>query len=297
MMARRGCIWGWIVGVVALLVIFVVTMIAIETVLGEHVTLPIPGARVGLVRIEGLLADSRPVIDDLKWIERAGVGALVIRVDSPGGGVAAAQEIYDYILRIKESGLPIVVSMGSVAASGGYYVSCPADSIIANPGTVTGSIGVIMSFANLEGLLDKVGVDIETLKSGEFKDTGSWSRPMTPAERKLLQGTIDDIYDQFVEAVVTERGLPEEHVRAIADGRVLSGRQALAEGLVDGLGSLEDAVATAGRMAGIQGRPRTIEPVKYRRLTVFDLLRGGISEILRPQAAGGGAQYLYNPSK
>jgi protease-4 len=298
-MARKGCIWGWIIGVVALLVIFLITIITIESLLGQRVTLPSYGAHVGLIRVEGVITDSRQFIEDMKTMGRdGGVKAVVLRIDSPGGGVAASQEMYDYIVRFKEkTSLPIVVSMGAVAASGGYYVACPADSIFANPGTITGSIGVVMSFASIEELLAKIGVSVNVVKSGEFKDVGSWSRAMTDEEKALLQTTIDDIHSQFVEAVSDERGIDEASVRAVADGRVFSGRQALALGLVDGLGTLEDAIAAAGRMGGISGKPAVQEPVRLRRLTLRDLLTGTLSRLVDPSARSYGAQYIYEPAK
>jgi protease-4 len=296
-MTRKGCITAWLIGVVAVLVIFLVTIIAIEALLGQRVSLPAYGARVGLVRIEGLLSDARLVIDDIDAMEAAGVSALVLRVDSPGGGVVASQEIYGRVLDVKATGTPIVVSMGAVAASGGYYVSTPADSIIANPGTITGSIGVLMSFTNLEGLFEKIGMDFEVVKSGEHKDVGSWSREMTAEEREFLQATVDDIHAQFVEAVSANRNLTREEVEALADGRILSGRQAVEAGLVDGLGTLDEAIALAGRMAGIPGEPRVQEPVRYKRLTLADLLTSALGHLTAPSNRVAGAQYLYRPAK
>ncbi len=297
-MTRKGCIWGWLIGVLALLVIFLVTIVAIESVLGQRLSFPTYGARVGLVRVEGGIYDSRQVIGDLEsLVEDPGIQAIVLRVDSPGGGAAASQEIFEYIRGIQEEGLPLVVSMGSVAASGGYYIACTADTIFANPGTLTGSIGVVMSFTNLEELFGKIGLDFEVIKSGRFKDTGSWSREMTDAERALLQGTIDDIHAQFVEAIAEGRGMEYDAVAALADGRIFSGRQALEAGLVDRLGTLEDAVELAGRMAGIEGEPRVQEPVRRERLTLFDLLTGTASNLLRPEGSNLGAHYIYRPSK
>jgi len=296
-MTRRTVLWIWLVAVVGLLIVFLMTMIAIESILGRHVSLPSYGARVGLVRVEGLLAEPATVIDDLKFMDDIGVSALVLRVNSPGGGAAASQEIYDYVIRMKDSGMPVVVSMGAVAASGGYYISCPADSIIANPGTLTGSIGVLMTFSNLEELFGKVGVGFETIKSGRYKDTGTWDRQMTEEERALLQTTVDDIHAQFVEAVAAGRNMEPEEVEALADGRIFSGRQAMNEGLVDALGTLEDAVATAGRMAGIRGRPHVQEPVRPGRLTLLDLIAGTLSDIVPPRVSSAGAMYIYNPAK
>ncbi len=297
-MTKKGCLWGWLAGTVGLLVIFLITMILIESLLGQQMRFPTYGAHIGLVRIEGVIADSREVIADLRSFEDdGGTKALVLRIDSPGGGVAASQEIYEEIVALREGGMPIVVSMGAMAASGGYYVACPADTIVANPGTLTGSIGVIMSFMNLEELFDKVGVDFEIVKSGEYKDLGSMNRQMTPEERELLQDTLDDIHLQFMEVVAMERTLDIETVREIADGRIFSGRQALKEGLVDLLGTLEDAELVAARMGGIEGDPRVVEPVKVHRLTLADLVGRSVFGLLEPASIRGGAQYLFRPAK
>jgi len=296
-MVRRGCIWGWLIGVVGLLIVFLVTVVTLESLLGQHLSFPAYGNRVGLVRVEGLLVDARDVVTDLKAMgEDAGISAIVLRVDSPGGGVVASQEIYDEVVRVRDEGTPVVVSMGSVAASGGYYVACAGDSVIANAGTITGSIGVLMEFTNLEELLGKVGVSLDVVKSGEYKDTGSMAREMTDEERALLQTTVDDIYAQFVETVALERGMDETAVRALADGRILSGRQALEAGLVDRLGTLGDAIAIAGRMGGIEGEPRVQEPSRPMRLTLLDLISGSLSKALRPRASVPGAMYLCRPA-
>ncbi len=297
-MTRKGCLWGWLAGTVGLLVIFLITMILIESLLGQQMRFPTYGAHIGLVRIEGVIADSRDIITDLRsFVDDGSTKAIVLRIDSPGGGVAASQEIYKEIVAIREGGMPVVVSMGAMAASGGYYVACPADTIVANPGTLTGSIGVIMSFMNLEELFDKVGVDFEVVKSGAYKDIGSLNRQMTPEERELLQGTLDDIHLQFMEVVALERGLDMEIVRGIADGRIFSGRQAHKDGLVDLLGTLEDAELVAARMGGIEGEPRVVEPVKVHRLTLADLVGRSVFGLLEPASIRGGAQYLFRPAK
>lgn len=297
-MVRRGCVWGWLAGALALIVVFLVTVITIEAVLGQQLSFPAIGERVGLVRVEGLLIDARDFAHDVETMrEDGGVRAVVMRIDSPGGGVAASQEMADAIRRVQEAGKPVVVSMGAVAASGGYYIAASADSILANPGSLTGSIGVLMEFAHFEELFRKVGLGFDVVKSGEFKDTGSWSRQLTDEERALIQTTVDDIHAQFVEAVAAGRGMDVQAVRALADGRILSGRQALEAGLVDRLGDLDDAIATAGRMGGIRGKPRVQEPVRPVRLTLLDLLAGSLARALAPPAAGQGAQYLYKPAK
>ena len=297
-MTRKGCIWGWLIGAVALLAIFLVTIVTIEALLGQNMSLRMPGARVGLVRIQGVIADSRPLLEDLDQLDRdPGVKALVLRIESPGGGVAASQEIYERLVDLRDGGLPIVASMGAVAASGGYYIACTADTIVANPGTLTGSIGVVMSFANAEELLDKIGLGFDVVKSGDFKDVGSWSRQMTSDERAMLQETIDDIHSQFVEVVSRERRLPIDEVAELADGRIFSGRQAVAVGLVDTLGTLDDALLLAGRMAGLEGKPRVQEPVRRSRLTLGDLLTGRLGGLFERAGSSPGAHYLYNPSK
>jgi protease-4 len=297
-MTRRGCIWGWLIGAAAILVIFLVTMVVIESLLGQRLSFPSYGARVGLVRLEGSIYDSRRVIEDIEWLAYdLKLPAIVLRVDSPGGGAAASQEIHECVRNVQADGIPIVVSMGSVAASGGYYVACSADTIIANPGTLTGSIGVIMSFTNLEELFGKIGMDFDVIKSGRYKDTGSWSREMTDDERALLQATIDDIHSQFVEAVAEGRGMEVDDVVKLADGRIFSGRQALEAGLVDALGTLDDAVLVAGRLGGIEGKPKVQEPVRHERLTLLELLTGAASSIVPPEAERMGAHYIYRPSK
>ena len=297
-MTKKGCIWGWLIGVLALLAIFLVTIVAIESLLGQQMSFPSYGARVGLIRVVGGIYDSGQLIDDLEdMVGDPGIRAIVLRVDSPGGGVAASQEIFQYVQEVQAQGVPLVVSMGSVAASGGYYIACSADTIIANPGTLTGSIGVIMSFTNLEELFGKLGMDFEVIKSGTYKDVGSYSRQMTDEERALLQETIDDIHAQFVEAVAQGRGMDYDAVAALADGRIFSGRKALEAGLVDRLGTLEDAIDVAARMGGIEGEARVQEPVRRERLTIWDVLSGAALRVLPPEASNTGAHYMYRPSK
>lgn len=189
--------------------------------------------------------------------EQKDVKAIVLDINSPGGSVGAVQEIYSTILRVRrEKKIPVVAIFGDVAASGGYYIAAACDKIIAHPGSLTGSIGVIFSVTNFEGLLGKIGVRSDPIKSGKHKDIGSPARPMTPEERKILQALIDDAHSQFVVAISTGRRLPEERIRELADGRIYSGRQALEAGLVDALGDTQDALELAGKLAGIRGKPR-----------------------------------------
>lgn len=232
------------------------------------------GERIGLVRIEGVIADSKNVIEELhRYRDDPSIKAILLRIDSPGGAVVPSQEIYDEVKKIKEAGKKKVVSsMGTVAASGGYYIAAASERIIANPGTLTGSIGVIMELMNVEGLLQKIGVEGITIKSGKNKDVGSPFRKMKDEERALLQQVMDDVHAQFIEAVAQGRSLDIEKVRTLADGRIFSGRQAKELGLVDELGSFDVAIQKTAEMAGIQGEPQVVESQK--KLSVIELLRG-----------------------
>jgi len=228
--------------------------------------------RVAMVKIEGILISSEHVVEELNdYADDSSVKAIVIRIDSPGGGVVVSQEIYNAVKNAKKEGKKIIVSMGSVAASGGYYVAAAADKIVANPGTLTGSIGVKMEFANVEKLLEKIGVKGMVVKAGEFKDIGSPYRDMTAQEKKLLQDVIDDVHNQFIKAVAEGRNLPEADVRAIADGRIFTGQQALALKLVDQMGDLADSIRLAGSMAGIKGRPKVVE--KRKKIPFLEYLK------------------------
>ncbi len=231
----------------------------------------VSGEKVALVVVEGVIAESRAVVEQVeRYRTQAGVKALVVRIDSPGGGVAPSQEIYGAILKFRRaSGKPVVASMGRVAASGGYYVAAAADRIVANPGTITGSIGVIMQLPNVSGLLQKVGISTTIIKSGEFKDLGGGIRDLTPAERKVLQDLLDDVHGQFIDAVAAGRKLDRAKVVPLADGRVFSGRYARELGLVDELGDLRDAIARAASLAGLPENPPVIQE---RRRSLWDLV-------------------------
>jgi len=236
---------------------------------GEDGVFPI-GAKVAIVEVAGVITSSTEAVRQLKkYAEDGSVKAIVLRIESPGGGVSASQEIYDAVLKAKEK-KSVVASMGAVAASGGYYIACAADSILANPGSLTGSIGVIAEFPVFGELFKKIGIRTEVVKSGELKDVGSPTRAMTEKERQMLQSVINDTYDQFVEAVVKSRGMDRQEVLALADGSVFTGRQAKSNGLVDRLENFEEAIRLAGKMGGIDGEPRTVKEKKYRRRTIFD---------------------------
>ena len=244
------------------------------------------GPRVAIVELEGIITDVDDLVRDLKaHRENPAVRAVVVRINSPGGVVGPTQELHDAILRVRQAGKPVVASLGSVAASGGYYTAVACDQIYANPGTLTGSIGVIMQLANVEQLMKKVGVDYIVVKAGAYKDIGSIGRPMTPEERRVLQALLDDIHAQFIAAVATGRKLDRDEVVKFADGRVFSGAQAKDLKMVDALGGLEDAVAAAAKLAGLPSPPSVIQP--KRHFSIFDLLRnqfGGSAAgaLLRP---------------
>ncbi len=232
------------------------------------------GDKVAVVPIKGIITDSEEINRTLiEYGERRDVKAIVVRIDSPGGAVGPAQEIYREIKRIREENKKTVVaSMGSVAASGGYYIAVATDRIVANPGTITGSIGVIVEFVNLEKLFEKIGIKGYVVKSGKFKDVGSPARRMSPEEKKLLQDVVDNIHRQFVEAVAEGRGLTIEEVEKIADGRIFSGLTANKLGLVDSMGNLGDAIRMGAELAGIKGKPSVIYPEKGMNL--WNLLLG-----------------------
>jgi len=249
---------------------------------------------VGLVEVKGMILDSRETVRQLRhFLKKDAIKAVVLRVDSPGGVVAPSQEIYEEVKRFA-SKKKIVVSMGSLAASGGYYISAPATMIYANPGTITASIGVIIKLSNIEALMDKIGIKATVIKTGKYKDSGSPVRELTAEDRAMFQSVIDSTHNQFVKAVASGRKLPEDDVRRIADGRVLSGEQAMALKLVDRLGTFQDAIEEAGKMAGIKGEPEIILPPK-KKVNYLDLLTEGVEESFDGalNKVGRGMQLMY----
>lgn len=255
------------------------------------------GGQVALIRIEGAIqsgegsdspfgsvtgAYSERIIKELKRAQNDGsIKAIVLRVDSPGGGVTPSDEIRNEILRTRnDHKKPVVISMGSLAASGGYYISAPANYIVANPTTLTGSIGVIMMIPEVQDLLGKVGVKTYVFKSGEHKDDSSGLRPLTESDQAIFQALIQESYDRFVGIVAEGRGLPPDQVRQIADGRIYTGAQAKSLGLVDEFGDLPEAVAKAGQLGGIKGQPRVVE---YKTAGSLSALLSGY---LRPPTSG-----------
>ncbi|MDX2348159.1 MAG: signal peptide peptidase SppA [Nitrospirota bacterium] len=238
---------------------------------------------VAIVRVEGPILDSYQTVEELKtFADDPLVKAIVLRIDSPGGGVAPSQEIYNAVKRVRrENNKTVVASMGTVAASGGYYIAVATDRILANPGTLTGSIGVIMQMANFEELLEKIGVKSVVVKTGKFKDLGSPFRPMVEEERQLLESVMNDTLSQFIEAVAEGRSMDTAEVEQLADGRVFTGRQARSVLLIDEIGDLQDAIKLAGELGGIEGTPRVLEttkPFSFQELLESTFL-GGIRSL------------------
>jgi protease-4 len=264
--SRHPWLWG-MVGTVVMLAVFFVMVLLITVLMRGEEGLTDGGGTIGLVMIEGVISSElteRTVRQLSKYADDTSIKAIVLRIDSPGGGVASSQELYDEVRRVRSVGKLVVASMGSVAASGGYYVACVADRIFANAGTVTGSIGVIVQLANASELLDKVGIESTVITSGPFKDSGNPTRTMRPEEKQVFQALVDDVYQQFIEAVAQGRNLPLEAVRQAADGRIFTGRQAKDLRLVDELGSLHDAVRYAASTMGIVGKPKLVQERKER---------------------------------
>lgn len=228
------------------------------------------GDKIAVVDIKGVITGSRNIVEQIgTYTQDDGVKAIILRINSPGGSVGPSQEIYREVLKAREK-KKVIASMASVGASGGYYVACASDLIVANPGTITGSIGVVMEFSNVEELLKKIGLRSYVIKSGKHKDIGSPLREMTPNEKSILQGVIDSVHSQFVRVVAESRNIEESKVREIADGRIFSGEQAKELGLVDRLGGLQDAIEIAAEMVGIKGKPTVIYP--RRKLSLYELL-------------------------
>jgi protease-4 len=246
------------------------------------------GDRIAVIPIEGIIADDRAVLEQIRsFRDDRSIKGYVVAINSPGGSVGPSQSIYSELRRLREEGdRPVIASIGGVGASGGYYIALGADSIFALPGSLTGSIGVIMELPEIGELMDKVGVDMRVIKSAEHKDVGSIFREMSPGDSAVLNSLVQDVYDQFVDAVATERKLARTRLLPVADGRVLTGRQAHRSGLVDRMGNVQDAIATAGRMAGLGSDPKVAFP-KEDRPTILDVLlgrttAGALERFMRP---------------
>ena len=255
--------------------------------------------KVGVVEVVGVITDSKATLNHLKkFRENEAIKAIVMRINSPGGAVGPSQEILEEIIKTRQK-KKVVASMGTVAASGGYYIASGADIIMANPGTLTGSIGVIMNFTNIEKLTQKLGIDLYNLHAGKFKDVGSPTRPMTPVEREYLQKLLDNVHEQFIVDVARGRQMLAHKVREVADGRVFTGEVAKNLGLVDQLGNLPDAIELAGRLGGIKGK---IDPVYLpkEKISILSLLLGNDPEEILESwlgAASAVPAYLFTPGR
>jgi protease IV len=263
---RYSLVWG-VVGTGALLAVFFLVVLLITAVLTGEEGSAESGGKIGVVVLDGVISSelSEQTVRQLaKHRDDPAIKAIILRVDSPGGGVASSQEVYEEVKRLRAGGKLVVASLGSVAASGGYYVACVADRIFANAGTLTGSIGVIVQLANAEELLRKIGVASTAITSGPFKDSGNPTRPLRPEERQVFQALVDDVYQQFVEAVSQGRQMPVEEARRLADGRIYTGRQAKELRLVDELGTFQDAITYTATTVGISGKPTLVQEEKER---------------------------------
>jgi protease-4 len=254
------------------------------------------GDKVGVVSVTGVIAEARDTLDQLERLRKnAHVKAIVVRIDSPGGAVGPSQEIYREIKKTRAE-KTVIASLGAVAASGGYYIAAAADGIVANPGTVTGSIGVLMAFTDYRELLDKIGLQPVVIKSGEYKDMGSGTRDMTDAERDVLNDLTRQIHEQFIRDVAAGRGMEPEAVRAVADGRIFTGERFQSMGFVDRAGNFADAVAWAAEAGGITGEVSTLS-LEDRSLSIMDYLMGNVlgpalQHLLTPELL---PAYLYRP--
>jgi len=254
------------------------------------------GEKVGVIEINGIITDSKNVLTHLKdFREDNAIKAIVVRIDSPGGAVGPSQEIFREIRKTSAT-KKVVASMGTIAASGGYYIAAGANGIVANPGTITGSIGVIMGFTNYEELLQKIGLVPIVVKSGKYKDIGSPVRKMKPEEKKILQEFAKKIHRQFIKDIVDGRKMDRQKVESLADGRIFTGQESKKLGLVDRLGNLEDAIEWAGRLGGIKGKIATVY-AKEKKFSLLKYFTGSSTEtllnrIFNPKLS---ADYIYKP--
>jgi protease-4 len=284
MSMKRSTLLLWIIGGGGAFLIFIFCLLALAFYFstgGESTGFSFSRNQVAVLDLEGTIVDSRDFIDLLKdYGNRPNVRSVVIRINSPGGGVAASEEIYKAIKKFRaDSEKSVIVSMASVAASGGYYVACAADKIFANQGSITGSIGVITEWYNYGDLLQWAKLQNIVIKTGSYKDTGSPTRPLTDEERAYIQSLVDSMHNQFISAVAVSRNMKEEDVRKLADGRVFTGQEAVENGLVDEIGSYGDAIAEAARLAGIEGEPKILRPVR-KSVSLLDLLLGDVKSVL-----------------
>lgn len=259
-------------GMVFVAVSFIVFASAIKRDGGEYISGG-NGDKIAIVEINDVIVSSEKTVEEIKrFREDKSIKAIILRVNTPGGGVAASQEIYEEVKKTRDSGKIIVVSMGAIAASGGYYISMGSSLIIANPGTLTGSIGVIAQFMSIKDLADKLGITQTTIKSGNLKDAGSPFRQMNDSDKAYFQDVVDNSFGQFLDVVSKERKMDMETLKKYANGRVFTGLQAKEYGLIDSLGTFEDAIRITSKMAGIEGEPRIVREKK--KFSFFEELLG-----------------------
>jgi protease-4 len=296
-MRRHPLIWG--VVLMLILAVGLAALVRLSGLVANPKSSLSFRPKVGVVSVEGIITDSIDVVEQLEEFGRDDrIRSVVVRIESPGGGVVASQEIHDAILELKKK-KRVVASMGSVAASGGYLVACAADWIMASPGTITGSLSAIMHYANVEGLLNKVGLKTFVIKSGRFKDIGSPTREMTEEEKALLQSVVDDSYSQFQDIILKNRKIPPDRLEGLMDGRIFTGRQAQQVGLVDEIGGYRQAVRKAGRLAGLKEEPEIVTPSE-KRTGVWDYVRSSLVSAfpgagLSQTRGASGLYYLYLP--
>jgi protease-4 len=271
-LARRSLLTILAISVLSLMVITGIVLAVLKT--GESGGLSL-GNRIAVIPIDGIIGDDAEVLKQIRQFRQdKSVKGYVVAINSPGGAVGPSQSIYSELKKLRdEDDRPVIASIGGVGASGGYYIALGADSIFALPGSLTGSIGVIMELPEVRELMDKVGVDVRVIKSAEHKDVGSLFREMSPGDSAILNALVQDVYDQFVDVVAQERRLTRERLLPVADGRVLSGRQAHRNGLVDRMGNVQDAIAAAGRMAGLGSDPDLAFP-REDKPTLLDVVLG-----------------------
>ena len=296
MTQKRSNLWLWIIFGGGAFLFFILCLAAIAVFFSNIGSSGVSRSSnlVASLEIKGTISDSKEFIEELNdYGKRANVKSVIIRIDSPGGGVAASQEIYEAIKEFRaDTKKKVVVSMASTAASGGYYVACAADMIFANPGTITGSIGVIAQWYDYSDLLRWAKMQSVVIKTGDFKDSGSGFRPITEEEKVLFQSLIDDMHGQFVSAISASRNIPEEEVRLFSDGRVFTGREAMEKRLVDEIGTFQDAVKTAANLGGITGEPKLLTPFK-KRFSAFDLLLGNAESVFPLASVGSGSHIRF----
>lgn len=273
--------WGIFLGLFLLVLIFIsISFLIFASALkregGEYISSG-SGDKIAIVEINDVIMSSEKTVEQIKrYREDKSIKAIILRINSPGGGVAASQEIYEEVKRTRDSGKIIVVSMGSIAASGGYYIAVGSSLIVANPGTLTGSIGVIAQFISIKDLAEKLGITQTTIKSGSLKDSGNPFRTMNDSDKAYFQEVVDNSFSQFVDVVARERKMSMDKLMLYANGRVFTGLQAKEYGLIDSLGTFEDAIRITGKMAGIEGEPRIVREKK--KFSIFEEIIGSKME-------------------